>query len=138
LDGCLAIYPQAEFSALADRLAAASPAAREVRDYSRLFFSQAATVVPDAQGRFRVTSELTRWAELAGEVIVVGVRDHIEVWAAEKWERYVAKCDPQYDQLAELALIGAVRAAAHNHATQENGAPPSPQPATSGGRVLPR
>jgi MraZ protein len=111
LDGCLAVYPQAAFAALADRLAASSPAAREVRDYSRLFYSQAASVVPDAQWRFRVTPELTRWAQLAGEVMVVGVRDHIEVWSAEKWERYVAQCDGQYEQLAEVALVGYGQAA---------------------------
>lgn len=106
LDGCLAVYTPATFAAQADRLEASSPAAREVRGYSRLFFSQAATVTPDAQWRFRVTPELTRWAELSGEVMVVGVRDHIEVWAVEKWERYVAQCDGQYEHLAEVALVG--------------------------------
>ena len=54
LDGCVAIYPQAAFAALADRLAASSPAAREVRDYSRLFFSQATTATPDSQWRLRI------------------------------------------------------------------------------------
>ena len=106
LDGCLAVYTPAAFAALADRLEASSPAAREVRSYSRLFFSQATAVTPDSQWRFRVTPELTTWAELSGEVMVVGVRDHVEVWAVEKWERYVAQCDGQYEQLAEVALVG--------------------------------
>jgi MraZ protein len=106
LDGCLAVYTPAAFAALADRLEFSSPAAREVRDYSRLFFSQASTVTPDAQWRFRVTPELTRWAGLAGEVVVVGVRDHMEVWAAEKWEQYVARHDGQYELLAEAAIAG--------------------------------
>ena len=83
LDGCLAIYPQAAFAALADRLAASSPAAREVRDYSRLFFSQATTAAPDSQWRLRVPAELIKWAKLSGEAMIVGVRDHLEVWAAE-------------------------------------------------------
>jgi MraZ protein len=106
LDGCLAVYTPAAFAALADRLEASSPAAREVRSYSRLFYSQAAVVTPDAQWRFRVTPELTSWAELSGEVVIVGVRDHIEVWAVEKWEQYMAQCDGQYEQLAEVALVG--------------------------------
>jgi hypothetical protein len=37
--------------------------------------------------------------------MIVGVRDHIEVWAAERWEEYVAQCDGQYEQLAEAALM---------------------------------
>jgi MraZ protein len=104
LDGCLAVFPEATFAALADRLAASSPAAREVRDYSRLFYSQAACVVPDRQWRVRVPVELAERLGLGGEVTLVGVRDHIEIWPAEKWQQYVAGCEPHYDQLAEAAL----------------------------------
>ena len=49
---------------------------------------------------------MTSWAELSGEVVIVGVRDHIEVWAVEKWEQYMSQCDGQYEQLAEVALVG--------------------------------
>lgn len=105
LDGCLSVYPEAAFTALAERLEAASPASREVRDYSRLFYSQAACTVPDAQWRIRIPAELTQWAGIKGPVAMVGVRDHLEVWNAEKWEKYVAQCDPQYDRLAELAFV---------------------------------
>jgi MraZ protein len=131
LDGCVAVYPPAAFAALADRLAAQSPAAREVRDYSRLFYSQAAAVLPDGQWRIRLSPELSRWAELSSEVMVVGVRDRIEVWAVEKWESYVAQRDAQYEQLAELALIAGrtpsfeqstgVQPSANAHHNQEEG-----------------
>lgn len=111
LDGCLAVYPESSFAALAQRLAANSPAAREVRDYSRLFYSQATCVVPDRMFRFRVPADLTRWAGLEGEVMIVGVRDHIEVWAAAKWEGYLAQCDANFDQLAEVALVAPLHVA---------------------------
>ncbi|RIK78191.1 MAG: hypothetical protein DCC67_11875, partial [Planctomycetota bacterium] len=58
----------------------------------------------DAQWRFRLTPELAAWAGLEGDVVVVGVRDHLEVWAVERWQRYIAQCDCQYEQLAESAL----------------------------------
>lgn len=112
LDGCLAVYPELVFAELAERLAVGSPAAREIRDYSRLFYSQAACVVPDRQWRLRVPPELTKWAGLAGEVMIVGVRDHLEIWALDKWEQYVSRCEPQYDRLAEVALVGALNATA--------------------------
>jgi MraZ protein len=136
LDSCLAIYAPLAFATLADRLEVSSPAAREVRDYSRLFFSQAASVTPDAQWRFRVTPELTQWAGLAGEVTVVGVRDHIEVWGVEKWEQYIAQRDGQYEQLAELALVGNAQSAlkppaADSVAIELEAAGPD-------GRILPR
>jgi DNA-binding transcriptional regulator/RsmH inhibitor MraZ len=60
--------------------------------------------MPDRQWRLRLPPELVTWAGVSGEVMIVGVRDHLEIWASEKWEQYVARCDPQYDQLAEMAL----------------------------------
>jgi MraZ protein len=128
LDGCLAIYPEPAFAAVAERLAGASPAVREVRDYSRLFYSQAACVTPDSQWRIRVPPQLAQWAGLTGEIVVVGVRDHLEVWPADKWEAYVSRCDSKYDELAELALSSpAPSSTSHLHPA----APSLPQPALS-------
>jgi MraZ protein len=110
LDHCLALYPEPAFEALAERLASASPAAREVRDYSRVFFSQAVCVAPDGQWRFRVPAELAKWAELGAEVVLVGVRDHLEIWRLELWEQYIARCDSQHDRLAEIAFVGSTSA----------------------------
>jgi MraZ protein len=112
LDSCLALYPEPAFEAFAARLASASPAAREVRDYSRVFFAQAVCVVPDSQWRFRVPAELAKWAELGAEVMVVGVRDHLEIWRVEHWQQYLSRCDAQHDRLAELAFVGPMGAAA--------------------------
>ncbi len=137
LDGCVAVYTAATFAALADRLEANSPAAREVRGYSRLFFSQAAAVTPDSQWRFRVTPELTKWAGLAGEVIIVGVRDHIEVWPAEKWEQYLAQCDGQYEQLAERALVRGIPPPGAPTASGKNSVP-NLEAANGASRVVPR
>jgi MraZ protein len=106
IDGCLAVYPEPAFAAIAERLAASSPGVREIREYSRLFFSQATCVVPDGQWRLRVTPELASWSHVAGEVMIVGVRDHLEIWAVDRWDQFVSRCDPHYDQLAEAALLG--------------------------------
>lgn len=106
IDGCLAVYPEPAFAAIAERLAASSPGVRETREYSRLFFSQAAGVTPDTQWRLRISPELAAWSRLAGDVMIVGVRDHIEIWAVDRWDEFVSRCDPHYDQLAEAALMG--------------------------------
>jgi MraZ protein len=135
LDGCLAIYTPAAFAALADRLELNSPAAQEVRDYSRLFFSQAAAVPADSQWRFRITPELIRWANLEGEVVVVGVRDHFEVWSSARWEHYLAQRDGQFEQLAERALVGNVLSP-KDIEKHHLGAPA--EPSANGNRLVPR
>ena len=104
MDGCLSVMPEETFRALSRRLAERSPAAREVRDYSRLFFSRAHRVVPDSQARLRLPSELVQWAGLEGEVAIVGAGDRLEIWAGQRWDRYVAQRAEKFDELAELAL----------------------------------
>lgn len=109
-DGCLSLYPEGEFAKIADRLASQSPASQANRDYSRLFFSQAERLTIDGQGRIRLPASLVAWARLTGEIVLVGVRDHLELWQGEAWDAYVGRRDAQFDSLAELAF-GALRPA---------------------------
>ena len=36
--------------------------------------------------------------------MLVGVRDHIELWDRARWDEYVASQQSQYDDLAERAF----------------------------------
>ncbi|MEM9657497.1 MAG: hypothetical protein AAF961_03965, partial [Planctomycetota bacterium] len=36
--------------------------------------------------------------------VIVGVRDHFEIWAADNWMEYVADRESKFDELAERAL----------------------------------
>lgn len=107
LDGSLAIYPEVAFTKLVARLNESSPTAKDVRDYSRLFFSRAETARLDAQGRLRIPASLAQWAKLEKEIILLGVQERMEIWSPEKWEAYVAARQQQYDQIAESAFGGA-------------------------------
>jgi MraZ protein len=100
-DGSLSLFNETEFGKLAERLQNGSPHGKDVRDFSRLFFAQAQAVETDAQGRMRVPSELARLAGLEGEVVVVGVRDHVEIWNRLRWDAYLSSLQPAYDQIAE-------------------------------------
>ena len=42
-------------------------------------------VVPDAQGRILLPPRLREMAGLAGDVVVLGVSDHIQIWNSEAW-----------------------------------------------------
>jgi|YNPBryunderm2012_1023409.scaffolds.fasta_scaffold03684_5 MraZ protein len=105
-DGSLAIYSEDAFSQLGQRLAAASPNRRDVRAFRRLFYAQAQRVQIDRQGRVRVPAELARLAALdkQKEAVLIGVDDHMELWAAEKWQQYLTSQQAQYDRVAETAF----------------------------------
>src|SRR5438046_2382668 len=71
--------------AKASALPIADPAART---FSRFIFAGAFEVDLDRQGRMVIPSSLRSWAALNGEAVVVGSRDHAEIWAPARWDDY--------------------------------------------------
>ena len=103
-DGSLAIYTEGAIERLAERLAQASPTQQEVRDFTRLFYARAQRVELDRQGRVRIPANLAQLAQLSGEVVLLGVQDHVELWASDRWEAYLSEKQARYDQIAEAAF----------------------------------
>ena len=120
-DGSLAIYPSEVFDRLGEQLSQAPPVGQDVRSFSRLFYGQAESLEIDGQGRVRIPTPLARLAALSKDIVLVGVRDHLEVWDRDRWESYLDGRLPQYDQIAERALGG----------PSASEAPPSSQQAIS-------
>lgn len=60
----------------------------EWAEFEELFFSQAAPVGVDSQGRIRLPERLARMAKLESLVSVLGVRDHLEIWDRATWTAY--------------------------------------------------
>jgi len=100
-DGSLALYPQATFHKLAQRIEQTPPNARDVRAFSRMFYARSQPVDVDPQGRLRVPAELAELAGLDKRVVLLGVRDHLELWDQDRWEAYLSTQDSDYDTLAE-------------------------------------
>jgi len=103
-DGSLALYTEESFTRLADQLDNSPPTGKDVRAFSRLFFSRAESVDVDRQGRIRIPSELANLASLDSEAMLIGVRDRMEIWDAKKWQEYISANEDEYDNLAERAL----------------------------------
>lgn len=103
-DQSLALYTEDAFARLAERLAQSSPTRQDVRTFNRLFYARAQRVEWDSQGRVRVPPELAELARLEKEVVLLGVQDHVELWAAERWESYLAERQSRYDEIAEAAF----------------------------------
>jgi len=83
LDGCLAVYPVAEFEQLAKKLGEARERGAKERQAARTFFAGAVEITPDKQGRVAVPQHLRDYAHLEREVMVAGSFDHIEIWDAQ-------------------------------------------------------
>ncbi|QDU97857.1 division/cell wall cluster transcriptional repressor MraZ [Lignipirellula cremea] len=103
-DGSLTAYPEDTFATFADQLAQRSPTQQDVRDFGRLFYAQVQPVEIDRQGRIRIPSDLVQLAQLTKEIVLLGVRDHLEIWNVSRWENYLAEKSLRFDQIAENAF----------------------------------
>src|SRR3982074_59536 len=84
LDGCLAVYPEAEFRRFADAtLEEFGARGSRERDAARAFLSGAWEFAADSQGRAAIPPKLREYAGLDRDVIVTGAYDHVEIWDAQ-------------------------------------------------------
>lgn len=85
LDGCLFLYPQAEWQEFVEQLKHL-PGNREARQLQRYFLAGAMTCEADKQGRMLIPAKLREHAKLEKEVVFVGVLGKIEIWSKERWD----------------------------------------------------
>jgi len=85
---CLVVWPPEVFDREADRAAERPLTSKAARGYARMFFSGGDEITPDKQGRIGIPSPLREYAELDREVVVIGVRDRLEIWNPAKWLEY--------------------------------------------------
>ncbi|MFT5523827.1 MAG: hypothetical protein ACI9HK_001775, partial [Pirellulaceae bacterium] len=79
-------------------------AEQDMRAFNRLFYAQAQCAELDCQGRLRIPPELCELAGLEKEIILLGVRDHMELWDKGRWEAYLDDKRPRFDNLVERAF----------------------------------
>lgn len=108
MDGCLAVYTQDAWDHFVSvRLEELDPFSREARQMSRFLFAGAAEAEPDKQGRVMLPPALITHAKLTREVVVAGVRDHVEIWDRATWRRHLEDVEGSAELVAErLAAKG--------------------------------
>lgn len=88
IDACLAVFPRGEWDALAEKVAALPLADASSRTFQRFIFAGAFEFDLDRQGRVVLPASLRGFAGLEGEAVIVGSRDHAEIWAPARWDDY--------------------------------------------------
>lgn len=85
-DRCLMIYDETQWAQFSAKLNALSMGQAKNRDIKRFFFSGADELTCDKQGRVLLASALRQYAGILRDIVIVGVGDKAEVWAAEAWD----------------------------------------------------
>jgi MraZ protein len=107
LDRCLVIYDSESWRSMAERVRTLNPWQGDARRMQRHFFSGAVPAQPDKLGRVVIPQFLRTYAQLDGDVVVVGLFDRIEVWARGEWQKERSQAERDSAELAEhLAAPG--------------------------------
>ena len=102
MDGCIAAYTRDGWrEQVEERLAKLDPLSREARTMRRYFFAGAADGELDRQGRLLIPPALGAHARLGREVVVAGVRDHLEIWDRASWRAQLAELEGSAEHVAE-------------------------------------
>jgi MraZ protein len=102
MDGCLYGYAKPEWDRFVERrLESLDPMSREARQMSRFLFAGASETEPDKQGRVMVPAALLAHGKLQRDVVVAGVRDHIEIWERAAWRKHLEEVEGSVESVAE-------------------------------------
>jgi MraZ protein len=100
LEGCLAVYPEAEWQSIQGRLSTIEFTDKHYRSFSRRFYSFAAPVTPDKNGRILIPSHLIAEAKLEKDLAVLGVNRWIEIWNPQLLSYYLDEYAGSYEDVA--------------------------------------
>ena len=101
LDNCLFLYPMDEWKTIEEKLRTLPFTRADVRSFARFFFSGAAELEIDKQGRILLPPNLRDYAGIERELFVIGVGSRVEIWSSEKWAEYNRTAESSYEAIAE-------------------------------------
>jgi MraZ protein len=87
-DRCLYCFPRAEWERRSREVDAFALSDKDGRAFSRLFFASADEAKVDGQGRVTIPQRLRDAVGIRKEVVVIGVRERMEIWDRGSFERY--------------------------------------------------
>jgi MraZ protein len=86
LDGCLYVYTMDQWQIVYDKLKMLPSTDRDVRMYQRMMLSKASECELDSQGRILIPAGLIALAGLDKECVIIGMANHLEIWAKDRWD----------------------------------------------------
>lgn len=95
----LCLYTEEGFEQRAAELDSSERDPDEVLEYERVLFTLAQDVEMDKAGRVRLPESLLGRVGLGKDVVLLGVKDHLEIHDREQWNQYI---DGVLDRQPEL------------------------------------
>ncbi len=102
VDRCLSVYTPEGFAKFVDtQLGSLSPFSRQARQMSRHLYAGASESELDRQGRVMLPPPQLAHAGLERDIVVVGLRDMLEIWDLASWRTTQAEAEGSIEDVAE-------------------------------------
>ena len=99
---CVAVWTAEAHETIVDRaLRQTNPLKKDYRDLSRYFQGNSFDTELDSAGRVTLPGPLLDHTGIRKEVVVVGVGDHLEVWAKDRWQEQQHALDDTIGEVTE-------------------------------------
>lgn len=103
-EDCLIILDEKRWDKLISGIEVKPFLNRSVRDTKRFIVGGAAEVRLDSQGRFAISENQKKYANITHAVTFVGIIDWLELWSLEKWELKVNELKNSAEEIAERLI----------------------------------
>ncbi len=108
MDGSLYAYTFNEWMRIEKKILSAK--SRHMRQFKRFFLGNACECICDKQDRILIPQPLREYADITKDIVIVGVLDHFEIWAKQRWKNInqdiekILKNDEVREEIAALGL----------------------------------
>ena len=85
----LCLYTEKGFEQRAAELDHSELDKSELLAYEQMMFSLTKRVEVDKQGRIRLPEHLLKMTDLGSDIVVIGVKDHLEIHDRQQWQTHV-------------------------------------------------
>ncbi len=106
LEKCLILYPKGIWDKTVEEINKLNPFVEANRKFSRFFYRGATKLITDSADRILVPKRLAEYAGIKKEVIVIGLNNRIEIWAAEKYDDLMDEDAEEFSDLAQQVMGG--------------------------------
>ena len=101
LDGCLYVYTVEQWAIVQEKIAMLPTTKKDARNFQRMMLAKAEKCDLDSQGRVLIPARLIQLAKLEKECVIVGVGNHIEIWAKDRWQTFEEEQEDSFEEFAE-------------------------------------
>jgi len=105
-DGCLEVYPKADWLERETKVRQLSTNDPEIEAYVRILSGSLHRGELDKQHRLFLPPHLREMASLERDIVIVGVFTRLEIWNVANWQAYRERYLQSYTEIARRSGLG--------------------------------